>query len=255
MTSRLTFSEGNHTYWLADEAGKKRRAPSVSALKRCLHQFGGDRWYIGETAAAVADHWPELHELPPPSRRDEIVRLGMTAVGAPADFGRAVHHYCEQMWTGEPVEVPDLYAGHVQAVADWFRANVAGVLQAERMCWAGPGDSGESPMAGRFDLIIRTDQGVGLLDLKSWQAGRSGQPKPAEWAFQLAAYAGMEHMVIDDEDTPMPHIDWCGVLHVGPGTARLYTLPEPDRDRAWEQVQETRALKNLPGPKMKEHVA
>lgn len=254
MSTRLTYSPGNHTYFLADEQGKKRRVPSVSSLKKCLHSFEGERWHIDETAGAVTDRWDELADVAPPLRREEILRLGLAAVAVPRDFGTAVHHYCEQLWTGEQVEVPERYAAHVQAVAEWFRRERVRVAYAERLCWADAGDFGEGPMAGRFDLIVEHPTwGLGLLDLKSWQAGRSGKAKPAEWAFQLAAYAAMEWMVADGDDTPFPAVRWCGILHVGPTGAVLYTLPPDDWKRANDQVDAARALKALPAPTMEKN--
>jgi hypothetical protein len=108
-------------------------------------------------------------------------------------------------------------------------------------------------MAGRCDLIIdHPVHGTGLLDLKSWQAGRAGQPKHAQWAMQLAAYSQMEWIVVDGDDRPMPVVQWCGVLHVGPATTALHLLPRPDWLRANQQVDAARVLKALPKPKMEE---
>jgi hypothetical protein len=254
VSSRLTFTPANHSYWIADADGKKQRAPSVSALKKTLHQFDAERWVLGQTADAAADAWDGLVGLPQPLVAEEIRRAGARRVAEAREFGTAVHHYAESLWTGEPVEVPDEYVSHVTAIAGWFHRNGAAVRHAEAMVWADEGDFGESAMAGRFDLIVHVNgRGTGLLDLKTWRAGAGGHPRQAEWAFQLAAYSQMEHMVDPSgDDVPMPVIDWCGTLHVGPSGAVEYVLPLPDWSCANDQVAAARVLKALPNPKMEE---
>lgn len=254
--SRLSFIEGNHTYWLADAgSGKKQRVPSVSSLKKTLHQFDGERWYISETAAAVTAALGDLVDLPPTYRHEKIVALAQAAIAQPRQFGTQVHAYVEQLWAGEAVVVPDEFAGHVTAAAEWFKRHEVGIIHAEALAFAEAGDFGQSPMAGRVDMIVRHPAwGVGLLDLKTWQAGRSGQAKAAEWAFQLAAYSQMEYLV-NDGDEPFPLVQWCGVLHVGPTGADLYRLGAADWARANDQVDAARVLKALPKPKMQKEEA
>lgn len=252
MTSRLTFNEGNHVYWLADPAtGKKRRVPSVSALKNTLHAFGGERWYLQMASQAGAQAWEDIARQAPTMREAMLYDEGLKRVSWPREFGTAVHHYAEQLLTGEPVEVPEMYAGHVRAIADWWNAEGVALVGAERMCWADDDELGAGPYAGRFDLIVKhPDKGIGLLDIKTWTSRSAGTPRPEEWAFQLAAYSAMEWLVVDDEDVAMPEIDWCCVLHVGPSGAVPYTLSDRDRQLAADQVMCARSLKALPKPKM-----
>lgn len=253
MTSRLTFSEGNHQYRLADPTtGKKLLIPSVSALKKTLHAFDGERYFLGLAADAAADDWDTFAQLAPTSRRAELLAAAQKRAEAPRAFGTAVHWFCEQMWAGQPVEVPEEYVAHVRAVADWWTGEGVALVDAERMCWADGDEWGAGPMAGRLDLIVKhPTRGIGLCDLKTWTARSAGKPRPDEWAFQLAAYASMEYLVNEaNEDVPFPHIDWCGVLHVGPPGAVLYVLPDEQRKRAAEQVTCARALRSLPKPTM-----
>ena len=256
--TRLTFTEGNHAYWLADpDTGKKRRVPSVSALKKTLHPFEGERYFLGLAADAAAAQWDNIDALAPTSRLARVLALAQERAEAPRAFGTAVHHYCEQMWTGDPVEVPEEYAGHVAAVAEWWTSERVELVAAERMCWADADGFGGGPMAGRMDLLLRHPLlGLGLLDLKTWAVGSSGQPRLDEWAFQLAAYAAMDWLVDEaGEDQPFPRVDWCGVLHVGPPGADLYTLPAADWRRADERVLCARALKALAKPTMERKTA
>ena len=249
--TRLTYSDGNHSYWLADPAGKKRRVPSVSALKKTLHQFGGERWYIGQAARAVADDWDALNALTPAEREDAIRRAAEQRIAAPRQLGTAIHDACATLWSGQPMPVADSIRGHVQAIADWWNSQRVRLIAAEALCWVDADDYGAGAAAGRLDLLVEhPTKGVGLLDLKTWQAGSAGTPRGPEWAFQLAAYADMDWLVVDDVDTPMPHVDWCGVLHVGPPGAVLHTLPKVSRAAAVDQVLTARTLKSLPKPTM-----
>jgi hypothetical protein len=252
--TRLTFTEGGfgRTYWLASpDTGKRRRVPSVSALKNTLHAFGGEGWYLQQAAQAAALAWDDIAAAAPTMREQMILHEATRRVRWPAEFGTAVHHYAEQLWTGEPIDVPEEYLGHVRSVADWWNGEQVALVAAERMVWADDDDLGAGPCAGRLDLIVKhPDRGTGLLDLKTWTSRSAGSPRLEEWAFQLTAYAQMDYIVIDEDDQDMPTIDWVGVLHVGPPGAVLYTLPDRDRQIAADQVLCARSLKALPRPKM-----
>lgn len=256
MPTRLTYSESNHSYWLADGKGKRRRVPAVSALKKTLHQFDNDTWKAGQIANAAIDDWERINDLPPTARAQAIKEAGLRRLAEAREFGTAVHHYAESLWTGEPVEVPDDYLAHVTAIADWWTGERITLRHAEALCWADEGDFGETPMAGRLDLIVNhPDRGVGLLDLKTWRAGSAGGAYTDEWAFQLAGYSQMEHIVIDGEDQPFPVLQWRGVLHVGPSGADLYTLPQSSLDLASDRVAAARSLKAIKKPTMSKEQA
>lgn len=253
--SRLTFNEPSHTYWLESaENGKRSRVPSVSSLKNTLFQFAGERWYISQSAEALQSSWDSIAESAPPMRGERLERAAGERIAYARDFGRAVHHYCEQLWTGEPQEVPEEYAPHVKAVADWWDATGVRLYAAESMCFADPvEDMGIGPMAGRFDLLVEHPRrGLGLLDLKTWTARSAGTARVQEWAFQLAAYAGMEFLVVDEEDREFPQVNWAAVLHVGPGGLRQYELPGDQWANADNQVEAARILKALRSAKMTE---
>lgn len=253
MPSRLTFNEGNHTYWLADKrTGRRVRAPSVSSLKNTLYQFAGERWYVQQSAEALDDIWQDLTETAPPLRRETLERAANARIAYGRDFGRAVHHYCEQLWTGEPLEVPEEYASYVQAVAEWWNAEGVTLIAAEAMAYA-DASAGMTAMAGRMDLLLNHPQrGPGLVDLKTWTSRSSGMVRTPEWAFQLAAYSTMDKIVLDGEDKTMPMTNWLAVLHVGPGGLRVYELPRSQWERAVDQVDTARMLKAIAAAKMEE---
>lgn len=254
--TRLTFREGNHSYWLSDDAGKRRRVPAVSALKKTLHTFDNDNWKAGQIADAIAEDWDTIAGRAPVLRAAAMKDAGLRRLAEARQFGTAVHSYAEQMWNGQPVEVPDEYRGHVAGLADWWTTNQIRLVAAEALCWADAGDFGEGPMAGRLDLLIQHPKlGLGIADMKTWRAESAGSTYPAEWAFQLAAYSQMEHLVTDDQDQPFPSVAWVGVLHVGPGTTRLWLVPDAEWMKAEDQVNAARALKALPAPKLLEEIA
>jgi len=249
--TRLTYHEGNHSYWLDDGAGRRDRAVSVSSLRKTLHTFEGERYYLGLAATAAADDWQRFNDLAPTSRQAELLAAAQYASTAPAAFGTAVHHYCAELWQGGRVELPAEYQGHVEAAARWWDAQQCKLIAAEQLCFT-DGDDMRVPIAGRFDLLVdHPTRGVGLIDLKTWRAGSSGQPRKSEWAFQLAAYAGMSYAVDQaGDDVTMPRIDWAAVLHVGPPGVSLYTLPAAAWRRADDQIDLARALRALPKPTM-----
>lgn len=256
MPSRISFNEGNHQYRLQ---GYRYAVPSVTALVGALHRFDNDDWVMGEVAGALADRWDDIAAEPPTSRRARIKQCALNERARDFEFGRAVHHYAETLWTGEPVEVPDMYAGHVQALARWWAAEKPAFIAAEQIVYADADDDYElSAYAGTFDLLLRhPKRGRGLIDLKTWAPWRKGDVTPQkkqQWAMQLAGYAGAERIQTgpDADDEPMPHCDWAGVLHVGPSDARLWIVPPESRVRADAQFAAARALRWLPKPNMEE---
>lgn len=253
MTSRLSFNESNHTYWLADKVHyRKSRAPSVSALKNTLYPFTGERWYLREAGQALTDDWDILAATPLPLRGETLQTLAGARIAYGRDFGRAVHHYCEHLWGGEALEVPEEFATYVTAVAEWWDAERVELVAAEAMCFADRDDVMGS-MAGRLDLLVNhPKRGIGLVDLKTWTSRSAGQPRVKEWAFQLAAYSTMDYLVTPGGDQVFPHVNWHAVLHVGPGGLRQYLLARDEWAHAVEQVDATRILKSIRPGKMQE---
>jgi len=251
-TTRLTFNDSNHSYYLRRPNGRRTRIPSVSTLVRLLHPFDNDRWKVGRAMEGAAAQFDDIAALVPGLRRDRMVELGLERLAEGRDFGTSVHHYAEQLWTGETVDVPEQYAGHVHGIADWFDQSGASVVAAEQLVWADEDEwTGGCAVAGRFDLIVdHPTLGRTLVDLKTYAAESKGDPRPAQWALQLAAYAAMEFAVLDDIDIPMHRVDNLAVLHVGADGAQLYVADLESQHRAHDQWETLRALKNLPKPTM-----
>jgi hypothetical protein len=250
MPTRLTYHPGNHTYWLADPDGKRRRIPSVTALKKTLHHFDGEHWYLRETAAAAADAWETISAEPPAYREDLIRAAAARRIAEPRLHGTAVHDYAHHLWTGDPIDVPDQWATWVENLADWWQRNQLQHLHSETLCWADH-DEHCHPYAGTYDLMARhPDRGVGIIDLKTYSPTSAGTARLAEWAMQLAAYSLTDYHVLDGDDQPMPPIDWLAVVHVGPHTWDEYLLTGQDRAAAEQQVLTALDLKAIPKPSM-----
>jgi len=227
--------------------------PSVSALKKTLFSFDNPRWVLGQAADAITSDWDRIHDLAPVARRDAALDVAWTHSRTAMEHGRAIHACAEQLWTGEPVDVPADYAPHVQALADWWTSNNVQLVAAEQMAYADGNGFGVCPMAGTIDLVVTIPgRGTGITDLKTWMPGASGSPRFAEWAFQLAAYSQMEAWATPDGDEDPPVIDWLSILHVGPTGLTEYHLPYADWRKANDLVDAARALKDLPHPTMKE---
>lgn len=137
--------------------------------------------------------------------------------------GTDVHNLAEKLAHGVEVEVPDEYSGHVDSyirfLEEWdpHDALVEIVVgnRTHRYC-------------GTFDLLCEIDGlGTCLLDIKT-SKGIYG-----ETALQLAAYRNAEVYLHPEtgEETPMPEVDFTGVVWV---RADGYDLvPYESGDREW----------------------
>jgi len=129
-----------------------------------------------------------------------------------------VHALAEQVVRGEEVEVPEHLVGHVEGYARWVDAFAVEPIVTEVSCanrarW----------YAGRLDAIVNMGGLVWLLDWKT-SKGIYG-----ETALQTAAYARAEfYAPTPDVETPMPHIDRIGVVHVTADGSQLYPLGDVD---------------------------
>lgn len=253
--SRLRVTQranGSHSYRLADEmTGKTKLIPSVSAIVKTLHAFDNDSWKIGQVVDAILDL--DMSRYAPTAMHQAFVDAGMKRLSEAPEFGRAVHYYCEQLWTGQAQDVPDQYAGHVMHVVEFWEKHRLEAVVAERAAFAEADDLKGGAYAGRIDLIVDHPKlGRGILDFKTWRANSKGDPHPEQWAMQLAAYADTDYLVIDDNDVRMQLMDWLGVLHIGPDSARFYVVTKTGWRKATAQVHAARHLKALAKPDMTE---
>lgn len=134
--------------------------------------------------------------------------------------GTDVHALAERVIHGETVDVPDHLAAHVEGYAHFLDEWSIEPLLTEKSCanrkWF---------YAGRFDAIVKIDDAVTLLDVKT-SKGVYG-----ETALQTAAYARTEFYVDDDDpdtEIPMPTIERIGVAHVTDAGTEYHDLGDID---------------------------
>lgn len=243
--TRLTFTPGNHAYWLADpDTGRKTRVTSVSALTGMLDKPALKRWAANTAADYATDYWDDLAALSPSERRKAIAGAPWQARDKKAASGTAVHAMAEDLVAGKPVEVPDELRGQVEGLARWLERAGLRIEQTEAMVWADEDpDLGLCAYAGRFDCLATHPRlGLTLIDWKT-----SGGVWP-EHALQLAGYGSAEWIVRGDVDGQMPRVATLAVAHVRPDGTDLHVVPPSDRQIAAQRFELLRSLKTLPEP-------
>ena len=242
--TRLSFSPGNHSYWIADaDTGKKSRVPSVTTLLGQLDKPALKKWAPRVAAEYAVDHWDTLTHEPPGERRKAIAEAPWSTVKRAAASGTAVHAMAEKLLAGEPVDVPESLTAQVEGLAKWWDANGMTRVAAEQRVWSDADDLGLCAYAGTLDLRVTCPRrGSGLLDVKTG-AGVYG-----EHAIQLAAYAAADWCVVDDEDARSPVPRWLGVLHVRPEGTSLHVVPPEARAAAAARFELLRMLRATDEP-------
>jgi hypothetical protein len=208
---RVDTAKGHH---YKDAEG--RRVPGVTTIigdgvpKPALINWAGNA-----TADAAVNRWDELAELPPAARIDALRKARYDVKDAAANKGTLVHGYAERLVVGEAVDVPEELVGHARAYSQFLvefdvdPVHVEFSVASYRYGYAGTGD-----------LIAKlTFPGIGrilaLCDVKTNRSGIFG-----ETALQLAAYRYAD-VLIKDGEQPMPEVDACFAIHVGPDFCRL----------------------------------
>lgn len=228
MTSRLKFYDKSHRYRLDGEW-----TPSVTGiLSGGIPKGNLLAWYAKEAAGCAKEH--RHNEA---LTDDEFYEL---AVGAPnrnrdeaASRGTEVHRFAEGLANGVDIaDIPDEIAGHVEQAAqfltDWAPRFLHTEIKLfhERDKWCGTAD------------FIAEIPGYGVV-LGDYKTNRSGL-YPTELCLQLSAYAHATHMVVDDEDHPLPAIDNCMAVWIGPESYEVRLVDGGDATyRSFRYVQQT----------------
>jgi hypothetical protein len=213
----LKFSEKAHRYTLDG-----RPVPGVTTLLgKGLPKPAIPYWAAKSVAEYVMDNPEGVDALRVMGRDPAIAALK----GIPwqkrdeaAVRGTDVHALAERIIHGEQVDVPEHLVAHVEGYARFIDAFavepiVTEVPIANRAHW----------YAGKPDAIVNMGGFVWLLDWKT-SSGVYG-----ETALQTAAYARAEfYAATPDDETPMPHIDRIGVVHVTADGSQLYDLGDID---------------------------
>lgn len=243
--SRLTFTPGNHSYWLVDpDTGKKERVTSVTTLLSQLDKPALKRWAANTAADYATDHWDELAALAPSKRRAAISGAPWQSRDKAAAEGTALHAMAEDLVAGRPVEVADELRGQVEGLARWIERSGFRATDTECRVWSEADDElGMVAFAGTFDAMgAHPRHGTLLVD---WKTGSGVWP---EYGIQLAAYASADWIVTDDTDMAMPRPDALAVAHVRPDGTDLHVLTPAERVIAAQRFELLRMLRALPDP-------
>lgn len=220
----LKFVESTHRYTLDG-----RSVPGVTGiLGSGLPKPGLPYWAAKSVAEWVYDNPDEVAGIGQMSRWDAVKKLKSVpweARDVAAARGTEVHALGEAVVHGQDVEVPEHLVGHVQGYADLIdEIGLVPVLTERRVL------SRTNFYAGTFDLLADVGGERLMLDLKTSKAIYGSV------ACQVAAYANADAYLDDDaNETPLPHIDGLGAIHVTAHGSALIRFPDPEM--AWKLFQ------------------
>ena len=139
-------------------------------------------WGIKSVAEYVADNLDAVYSMQPMGREAVVAALKQapyTQRDAAARRGTEVHTLAERLIRGEPVDVPDALAGHVDSYVRYLDEWKPEPMLVER-----PVGNRAGWYAGTLDTVVRLPDGrVCLDDIKTTRSGVYG-----ETALQVAAY-------------------------------------------------------------------
>lgn len=127
---------------------------------------------------------------------------------AAANRGTEVHNLAEKLQRGEEIDVPEALTGHVDSYIDfvettgWTPEVIEAVVINRRYKYMGTLDG-----IGTLPKVLPGKRA--LIDIKTNRSGVFG-----EVALQLSAYRFAEHYLSDGVETPMPPIDFTGVVWI-----------------------------------------
>jgi hypothetical protein len=247
--TRLTFSPGNHAYYLADpDTGEKQRVTSVTTLLNLLAKPALVKWAARTAAGYAIDNWDALAALPLTERQARIAAAPDQTRDTSAAKGTAIHALAEDMIAGRPVEVPEELLPKVEGLARWWERSGFTLVASERKVFTDADDDLElCAYAGTFDaLVMCPRRGLGLVDYKT------GSGVYGDMAVQLEAYRRAEFHVVDQVDTPAPRITWTGIVHIRPDGSDLHTVDPNSAHAAYARFELLRALKSTPFPTLQQ---
>lgn len=178
---------------LARAAAHVTAAEAIATLPGLVERLVEDRLSRRQLVAQLAQHHRDQWDLK-------------------AQLGTDVHHWAlEQCWTNRDAvtEAPWHIRQHLEHWAAWLADTKAEPVHVEA-CVV----SARHRYAGTLDAIARIDGQLWLLDIKT------GRRIPETAPLQLAAYRWADHI----DDTPMPPIDRCAVIHLTADRCQLHEL-------------------------------
>lgn len=127
-----------------------------------------------------------------------------------ADLGTKIHEAAEAYKLGKPMPPwPESIAPHMAQYEHWLLAFAPTFEQTEASVF-----SRAQRYAGTLDAIVTLSDGRKLLI--DYKTGKAVYP---EVGLQLAAYRYAEFIALPDgTESPVPEVDGCAVLHLGPSS-------------------------------------
>ena len=247
MTSRLTFTAGNHSYYLADN-GRKRRLPSVTTMLNQLAKPALVKWAARVAADYACDNWADLAAMPPSERNRRIAAAADMARNTAAAKGTQIHVWAQQLLAGEPVSIPEEYTGSVEGLARWWERSGYTPFATEVMVWSDDDDLAGCGYAGTVDVLAEKGGRLHILD---WKSGSGVWP---EAAIQVAGYAAADNWVIDGHDKPAVPVAGLAIGHIRPDGTTLHVLDPEQRRLAEMRWAILRELRSVDEPTFREAV-
>lgn len=187
MKKKSLPARRNSYYYLDGD----KKYPSITSVLNVLAKPALLYWY-GQQAARIALDDPTLSEK-------EVMAELQRYVKSTQRRGTEVHKHAELLLTGGrlPIEFPPHIAGFLNALQSWYTAFSPVTVMNEETVW-----SDSLKVAGRFDAVVKINDEVWLIDVKT---SSKGAVYP-EVGLQLAAYRYCIH------EMGLCKVDRCGVV-------------------------------------------
>jgi len=233
-------------YYRADDG---QRVPGVTTLigdgvpKPALIN-----WAANVTAEGAVNDWDALGDMKPAARLKHLQGVRYAEKDKAAKRGTEVHKAAERLQAGEPVQVPEEIAGHVEAYARFLDDFKVEPVHAEFSCisyaW---GYAGTADLCAWLQLPEH-GRSLLLLDLKTSRSGIFG-----EVALQLGAYRFADVWIVDGKEIQPDPVQFCAGIHVRADGYELVPV-EAGRDQhkaflyAMKVAEWSKSSRDLIGP-------
>jgi len=214
-TRRVNHGSG-HVYYVDD----RKQDGITTLIGKGVPKPALINWAPRMSADFAIDHWDELLEMSPSERHKALAFAHRNVASDAAERGTLVHALVAHMTTGEELDVPEAFTGHVDAWLQFDHDWRPQVMLAEAMVI-----NRRHRYAGTLDLVARLADGrTWLLDYKTGLKGVY-----PEAALQLSAYRYAEtYLNARGEEMPMPAIDQAGAIELKADGYRLLPVQTDD---------------------------
>jgi hypothetical protein len=166
-------------------------------------------WAANATIEYAIDRWDELGSQGPALRMKRLQGARYEDKDRAKNRGTEVHRAAERLLAGEPVQVAEEIAGHVEAYARFLDEFKVEPVHVEFSCvsykW---GYAGTADLCAWVQLPER-GRTLLLMDLKTSRSGIFG-----ETALQLAGYRYADKWIVGGEEIEPVEVTYCAGIHV-----------------------------------------